>query len=36
MHLKTPVHEIVHCVLAVDDGIERVTHLKVSQEKHII
>ena len=31
-HLKTPIYEILHCVLA-DDGIERVTHLKVSEEK---
>ena len=28
-HLETPVHKIRHCVLA-DDGIERVSHLKVS------
>ena len=34
-HLKTPIHEILHCVLA-DDGIERVTHLKVSRGNALV
>ena len=33
--LKTPVHEILHCVSAYD-GIERVIYFDVSWEKHIV
>ena len=31
-HLKTPIHEILHCMLADINGTERVIYLKVSEE----
>ena len=34
-HLKTPVHEILHYILA-DDDIGKVAYLKISGEKQII
>ena len=39
MSISTPVHEILHCVLADDagdDDTERVMYLKVSGEKHTV